>query len=183
MEIEHLQSAWESARQAMANGRDMSAVVAENLAKQDVTGYQGKIPVFVVASKKSIFSRGLLRSVSKRKHKDRRFGFLYLRRGDSGTCCRIGRLRKEIPWRTSEGQNPRFSGVHCEIMRNQNPVRKDFDPESPLADTQGFVVGSNVDPLKEVLRGKDAAALCNLGINLAKAVSKSEESALKIAGK
>lgn len=62
------------------------------------------------------------------------------------------RARQVVFQALQQGRSPAAAGVRVAgVVEDATPGRQVYDPKHPLADAQGYVSGSNVDPVAEMV--------------------------------
>ncbi|GHU85043.1 hypothetical protein FACS1894198_2090 [Clostridia bacterium] len=140
---------------SIATNQEVFKIRAENMVEKDVSGYKAKIPVLISSDDEF---RGEIHRAS----------------------SRYGRRRRAS--NSKESGMPKSGGVFIKkLIEDQTPCEREYDPENPEADEDGYIVWSNVNPTREILAMTDAESAVSMNIEVEKAILRMIRQDLSIA--
>lgn len=97
--------------------------------------------------------------------------------GEDGEAYRA----KQVRFEAQMTENGQVGGVKvAEVLEDQSPMRREYDPSNPLADEQGYVEKPNVDVVAETVNMISASRNYQANVEVMKTSKELIMSALKI---
>ncbi|MDR2817148.1 MAG: hypothetical protein LBB04_00250 [Oscillospiraceae bacterium] len=134
----------------------------ENLVNKDVSGYKAKFPVLGIRPSNSVFGKKFRGEFVRGRS---------MRTARAAANGGFGTLADSIDGTGFDADDELSGAVVIEkMLEDQTPCEREYDPENPEADEDGWVTGSNVSETKELLAMIDAGSGVDVGLRALKVV-------------